>query len=150
MKAMFGAGCFWHVQFAFDKLECVKKTTVGYAGGNKDNPSYEDVCSGTTDHVEVVLVEYDENKISYEELLTAFFKMHNSTQLNRQGPDIGIQYRSVIFYFDENQKELAENKIKEEQKNYVEKIVTSVEKAPKFYSAEEYHQKYFIKHGKVC
>lgn len=150
MKAIFGAGCFWHVQFAFDKLGGVIKTTVGYSGGNKENPSYEDVCSGTTEHVEVVLVEYDENKIDYNELLDAFFKMHDPTQHNMQGPDIGIQYRSVIFYFDEKQKELAENKIKEKQKNYVEIIATKVEKAQKFYSAEEYHQKYFIKHGKVC
>lgn len=150
MKAMFGAGCFWHVQHAFDKLDGVTKTTVGYSGGNKKDPSYEDVCSGTTDHVEVVLLEYNENQISYEELLNAFFKMHDPTQHNRQGPDIGIQYRSVIFYFDEKQKRLSENKIKEEQRNFDKEIATSVEKARKFYTAEEYHQKYFVKHGHVC
>jgi peptide-methionine (S)-S-oxide reductase len=150
MKAMFAAGCFWHVQFAFDKLEGIIKTEVGYAGGNKDNPSYEEVCSDTTGHAEVVLVEYDEKKVSYEEILNVFFKMHNPTQLNRQGPDVGKQYRSAIFYYNEDQKDLALKKIKEEQNNYVEKIVTEVKKAPKFYKAEEYHQDYFKKNGRVC
>lgn len=150
MKALFGAGCFWHVQFSFDKLSGVTNTLVGYCGGIKQNPTYEEVCSGKTGHAEVILVEYNKNKISYEELLNEFFKIHNPTQLNYQGLDVGSQYRSVIFYFDEEQKNLAKKRIKNEQKNYVEKIVTELLPEKKFFKAEEYHQKYIAKGSGYC
>lgn len=149
MKVMFGAGCFWHVQFAFDKIKGIK-TIVGYSGGNKENPSYEEVCSGKTNHAEVLMVEYNEKEINFSKLLDIFFKIHDPTQLNRQGLDVGTQYRSVIFYFNEEQKKLAKNRIKEEQKNYVEKIVTKVLPAREFYKAEEYHQKYIEKGSGYC
>lgn len=149
MKVMFGAGCFWQVQFAFDKIENLI-TIVGYSGGDKENPTYEEVCTGLTGHAEVVLVEYDEKEISFEKLLGVFFNVHNPTELNKQGPDIGSQYRSVIFYFNEEQKKIIEKRIKKEQKNYVEKIVTLILPAKKFFKAEEYHQKYIEKKSGYC
>ncbi len=149
MNAIFGAGCFWHVQYAFDKLKGVK-TMVGYSGGNKKNPTYKEVCSGLTGHAEVVFIEYNKEEISYKELLDVFFRIHDPTQLNRQGVDVGSQYRSVIFYFDQEQKHLAENKIREQQNNYVEKIVTQVLFAKEFFPAEEYHQKYISKGSGYC
>jgi len=149
-KAVFAAGCFWGVQAAFDKIKGIVKTTVGYTGGNFKNPSYEDVCSGETGHAEAILIRYNPKIISYEKLLKIFWKIHDPTQLNRQGPDIGSQYRSAIFYFNEKQKELALKSIKEIQKKYKNKVVTEVRKAPEFYPAEDYHQKYYLTHAVVC
>ena len=150
-RMVFGAGCFWAIEFAFSKLKGVIKTTVGFMGGNTSNPSYEQVCSDKTGHTEVVLVEFNPKKISFESLLTEFWKMHNPTQLNRQGPDIGVQYRSVIFYFNEKQKKAAEKSLKEHQKKFKEKIVTAIEPAKEFFEAEEYHQKYYEKNNfKSC
>jgi peptide-methionine (S)-S-oxide reductase len=148
-KATFGAGCFWGVQAAFDSLKV--KTTVGYMGGNLKNPSYEDVCTDKTGHAEVVQVEYDPTQVKYENLLDVFWKTHDPTQFNRQGPDVGTQYRSVIFYHDDEQKKLALKSKKEQQKKYDTKIMTAIEPAKEFYKAEEYHQKYYLKHkGLVC
>jgi len=145
--AMFGAGCFWGVEETFRKLPGVIKTESGYAGGDYKNPSYRDVCTDLTGHAEVVRIEFDPKKISYEELLKVFWDVHNPTQLNRQGPDIGNQYRSVIFYFDNEQKKKAKESMKKEQKEYKEKIVTEIVHESKFYKAEEYHQRYLMKQG---
>ncbi|MBN2086919.1 peptide-methionine (S)-S-oxide reductase MsrA [Candidatus Peregrinibacteria bacterium] len=148
-KATFAAGCFWGVQDAFDKLDGVISTTVGYSGGKTKNPTYEDVCSHTTGHAEATLVEYDSNKISYEELVNAFFNMHNPTTVNKQGPDIGDQYRSSIFFHTSEQEETAK-KIKDEldkSGKWDNPIVTEIVPATEFYKAEEYHQKYFQKTG---
>lgn len=150
--AMFGAGCFWGVEEAFRTCKGVLSTTAGYAGGRVKNPTYEQVCTDETGHAEVVQVEYDEKVISYEELLRIFWDNHNPTQLNRQGWDVGKQYRSVIFYFDEKQHEAAEKSKKELEKSKKwgdKKIVTSIEPAPPFYPAEKYHQKYLMKRGKT-
>ena len=152
--ATFGAGCFWGIQYEFDKLDGVIKTTVGYSGGDKENPTYDEVCSDKTGHVEVIEIKYDKNIISYDELLKKFFEIHDPTQVNKQGPDIGRQYRSVIFYHNEEQKELAE-KMKEElqksEKYSPETIATAIEPAQGFWKAEGYHQKYIEKTGqKVC
>ncbi len=144
-KAAFGAGCFWHVEESFRKVKGVANTTVGYMGGNVKNPSYKDVCSHKTGHAEVCLVEYDPEKVSYNELLEVFWKTHNPTQLNRQGPDIGDQYRSVIFYYDEKQNKIALESKEKEQKKYKDTIVTQVIPAKTFNKAEEYHQRYLEK-----
>ncbi|OGW89180.1 MAG: hypothetical protein A3G33_00605 [Omnitrophica bacterium RIFCSPLOWO2_12_FULL_44_17] len=142
--AVFGAGCFWGVESAFREVSGVVNTTVGFMGGITKNPTYKEICTGTTGHAEVVQIEYDPGKISYEKLLEAFWQIHNPTTLNRQGPDVGEQYRSVIFYENSEQKKAAEqlkeklNKA-EEWKN---KIVTAVEPKKEFYPAEEYHQRY--------
>lgn len=153
-KATFGAGCFWGVQYEFDKLDGVAETAVGFMGGTTENPSYEKVCTGKTGHVEVVDLEYDPGKINYEDLLNKFFEIHDPTQMNRQGPDVGVQYRSVIFYHNDKQKELAEKIKKELQdsgKYGAKTIATAIEPAGEFYRAEEYHQKYVEKTGrKVC
>ena len=150
-KAVFGAGCFWHVEEDFRKLKGVIKTTVGYMGGKLKDPSYEEVCSDETGHVEVCKVEFDNKIISYEKLVEKFWKMHNPTQLNRQGLDIGSQYKSVIFYYNEKQKKLAMESKKKEQENYDKKIVTKILKVKNFYEAEAYHQKYLKKKGRnVC
>lgn len=198
-KALFGAGCFWGVQYYFDQVPGVVKTTVGYCGGQTKNPSYEDVCSHSTGHAEVVLVEYDTQKVisgnskadamqgageaqtepyvaygegalepatqqraassggvagsagqqddAFRILLMHFFRMHDPTQLNRQGPDVGDQYRSVIYYFDDAQKELANKIKKQSQLNFGQPIVTEISPAPEFYPAEDYHQKYTEKTG---
>ncbi len=151
--AIFGAGCFWGIQYEFDQLKGVIKTEVGYAGGHTENPTYKEVCGDTTGHAEVVEVTYDPEMISYEKLLEAFWQMHDPTTMNRQGPDIGSQYRSIIFYFDENQKELAEKSKKDLSNSgkYKDPVVTEIVAAMPFYKAEEYHQKYFEKTGqKVC
>ncbi|MBI2139935.1 peptide-methionine (S)-S-oxide reductase MsrA [Candidatus Woesearchaeota archaeon] len=147
-KATFAAGCFWHVQHAFDRLKGVKATKAGYTGGKTANPSYKEVCTGTTGHAEAVEIEFDEDKISYEKLLETFFTIHDPTQKNSQGPDIGTQYRSAIFYHDKKQKKAAEAFIKklESSKRFNKPIATELTKAPAFYPAEEYHQKYFEKH----
>jgi peptide-methionine (S)-S-oxide reductase len=145
-KAVFGAGCFWHVEAEFMKLDGVVETSVGFMGGNVADPSYERVCEGDTGHVEVVEVIFDPTKISYEQLVKVFFEMHDPTQINKQGPDIGYQYRSVIFYLDETQKQIAE-KIKQELDKVMGPIATKIEKASEYYKAEEYHQKYYLKKG---
>lgn len=149
MKATFGAGCFWHVEDLFSKTKGVKSTKVGYIGGNLPNPTYEEVCTDRTGHAEAVEVEYDPNEISYEDLLDVFWNNHNPTTMNRQGPDVGIQYRSAIFYHDEKQKEIAEKSKKQLDSSgkYDNPIVTEITPAPTFYKAEEYHQKYFKKNG---
>ena len=149
-KALFGAGCFWGVEETFRKTSGVTKTIVGYSGGDTINPSYESVCQGNTNHTEVVLVEFDNSKISFEELLLVFWKCHDPTTLNRQGPDIGTQYRSAIFYFNETQKKISnESKIKFAKKNQIN-IVTEITKAKEYFKAEEYHQKYIQKTGLHC
>ena len=149
-KALFGAGCFWGVEETFIKIPGVLKTEVGYSGGNTINPNYETVCSGTTNHAEVVLVEYDQNQILYQDLIVHFWECHDPTTLNRQGPDVGTQYRSVIFYFDDNQKTIAEDsKINHSKKSNLQ-IITEISKAKEYYKAEEYHQKYIQKTGLYC
>ena len=149
-KALFGAGCFWGVEETFCKTPGVKNTLVGYSGGNTINPSYESVCQGNTNHTEVVLVEFDNSKISYEELLMVFWKCHDPTTLNRQGPDIGTQYRSAIYYYNDNQKNKSINSKSEYSKNLGLNIVTEISEAKEFYEAEEYHQKYIQKTGLHC
>jgi peptide-methionine (S)-S-oxide reductase len=148
-KAMFGAGCFWGVEAMFQQLQGVTATTVGYSGGKTKNPTYEDVCSHTTGHAEVVLVEYDPSKVSYGQLLHAFWKGHNPTTLNRQGPDVGDQYRSAIFYYTPEQKTeaLASKEKLDKSGVYQKPIVTQIQPAVEFYRAEEYHQKYLEKRG---
>lgn len=146
-KTMFGAGCFWGVQYYFDQVPGVIKTTVGYSGGHTKNPTYEQVCSHTTGHAEVVLLEFDPKKITYETLVKQFFRMHDPTQLNRQGPDVGDQYRSVIFYFDDNQKKIAQNTKIAKNLQFDGRIATEITKAGPFYPAEDYHQKYTEKTG---
>jgi peptide-methionine (S)-S-oxide reductase len=143
--ATFGAGCFWGVEAAFQKIKGIIKTTVGYMGGNTINPTYEQVCSDKTGHVEVTQIEYNPTQIKYETLLEIFWKIHNPTQLNRQGADIGTQYKSVIFYHNELQKISAEKSKKKQQNEYKKKIVTEILPVIKFYPAEEYHQKYLQK-----
>src|ERR1035437_1828218 len=139
-RALFGAGCFWGIQYYFDEVPGVIKTTVGYSGGDKENPTYDEVCTHTTGHAEVTLIEFDDKKVSYETLVKHFFRIHDPTQLNRQGSDVGNNYRSVIFYFDDEQKAKSEKAIKEAQKNYKEHVVTELSPAGKFYEAEPYHQ----------
>lgn len=149
-KATFGAGCFWGVEDIFRKLEGVMDTQVGYAGGDFDHPSYQDVCSGVTGHAEVVEVNYDPEIISYTDLLDIFWNIHDPTTLNRQGPDIGTQYRSVIFYHNSKQEELAleSKKSLEASGRYEREIVTEIKPAGKFWRAEEYHQQYIEKTGR--
>ena len=145
--AYFSLGCFWSPQLEFEKVKGVKKAEVGYCGGNDPNTTYEKVCSGSTNHAETIKVEFDENEISYEQLVRFFFKIHDPTQLNRQGPDIGTQYRSEIFYKDENQKRIAE-KIKEEfNKKLNGKVVTNISEEKLYQPAEEYHQYYLKRKG---
>jgi len=148
-KATFAAGCFWHVEEAFSHLEGVVSTMVGFMGGTKKNPSYEDVCTNTTGHAEVTHVVFDPKKISYEKLLEVFWDIHDPTTLNRQGPDEGTQYRSVIFYHTVDQKRAAEqSKSKLHQSGkYKNSIVTEITKATTLYPAEEYHQHYLAKQG---
>lgn len=148
-KATFAAGCFWGVEDAFSHLNGVVSTTVGYAGGHMKNPTYEDVCSNETGHAESVLVEYDPAKISYKELLDIFWSIHDPTTLNRQGPDVGSQYRSAIFYHSEDQKKAAllSKAGLEASRGYVLPIVTEIVPAGEFYRAEEYHQQYLAKKG---
>lgn len=148
-KSTFAAGCFWGVQKIFDKIKGVKKTKVGYTGGKTKNPTYEQVCSHTTGHAEAIHLEFNSQEITYQQLLEAFFKMHCPTQKNRQGPDIGDNYRSAIFYHNNEQKKQAQDYIKKlnDSKKYKKPIATSLEPASTFYPAEEYHQKYYKKHS---
>jgi methionine-S-sulfoxide reductase len=148
-KACFGAGCFWGVEYVFKKFPGILKAKVGYMGGSLKNPSYEEVCSDKTGHAEVVYLEFDEKKISYNKLLEIFFKCHDPTTLDKQGPDFGSQYRSVIFYYDLEQKKSALDFIEKYQKELGKKIVTKVEKVKEFYEAEKYHQNYYEKKGSV-
>ena len=148
-KALLAAGCFWGVEEVFRTTNGIIDTKVGYSGGHKINPTYEEVCTGNTNHAEVVKVEYDESVITYEQILNIFFENHNPTQLNRQGPDVGTQYRSSIFYLNDNQKSQAEQKIYSLQENFNNNIVTEIIKATEFYLAEEYHQEYVAKGG-IC
>jgi methionine-S-sulfoxide reductase len=136
------------VQFYFDQVPGATKTTVGYTGGHTENPTYEEVCTHTTGHAEAVLVEFDPSKVDYQTLLKQFFHMHDPTQLNRQGPDIGDSYRTAIFYFTEEQKQLAEEIRAEVQKTYDKPIVTEIAPAGPFYEAEDYHQKFTEKTGR--
>jgi peptide-methionine (S)-S-oxide reductase len=149
-KATFGAGCFWGVEASFQKVKGITKTTVGYMGGNTKNPTYEQVCTNRTGHAEVIQIEYDEKQVTYEELLELFWDIHDPTQLNRQGPDVGKQYRSVIFYHNELQKKQAEISKKEKQKKFDKEISTDIIPSVEFYPAEEYHQKYLEKQGRSC
>jgi peptide-methionine (S)-S-oxide reductase len=148
--ATFGAGCFWGVEATFQKIKGVLKTTVGYMGGTIKNPTYEDVCTDKTGHVEVVQIQFDKKIITYEKLLDVFWETHDPTQLNRQGFDFGTQYRSVIFYHNEKQKISAENSKNKKEKTgkFKKPIVTAIIPAKEFYKAEEYHQNYLKKHGK--
>jgi len=144
-KALFGAGCFWGIENYFSKINGIIKTQVGYSGGITDNPTYETVCSGNSEHAEVLYLEFNNKLITYKSLLDHFWKCHDPTTLNRQGYDIGNQYRSVIYYFSENQKEAAEKSIIANQYKFKNKIVTKITKADNFYKAEEYHQQYIQK-----
>ena len=146
-RALFAAGCFWGVQYYFDQVPGVVKTTVGYAGGHTENPTYDEVCSHTTGHAEATLVEFDPQKVTYEVLVRQFFHMHDPTQLNRQGPDVGDNYRSAIFYFDNTQKETAEKMRDKAQKTLEQPIVTEIRVAGPFYEAEAYHQKFSQRTG---
>lgn len=147
-QAIFAAGCFWGVQYYFDQVPGVTGTTVGYTGGTTEDPTYEEVCTHTTGHAEAVLLEFDTNEVSYETLVHQFFRMHDPTQLNRQGPDVGDSYRSAIFYVTDEQKEIAEKVMEELQPAHDGKIVTEITMAGPFYRAEEYHQKFTEKTGR--
>lgn len=148
-KAMFGAGCFWGVEAAFRKVPGVIDVAVGYSGGTTENPTYPDVCSHTTGHAEVVLVDFDPTQVSFERLCEVFFSIHDPTQLNRQGLDLGDQYRSAIFTFSDEQAETAKavRDRLEKSGRYRDEIVTQIAPAATFWRAEEYHQRYFEKHG---
>lgn len=150
--ATFGAGCFWGVEAAFRQLPGVSDAVSGYMGGAKENPTYQDVCSDRTGHAEVVQVIYDPGKVSYDALLDLFWRMHDPTTRNRQGPDVGTQYRSAVFYHTpEQEREALASKAKLEQSGaYKRPIVTEIEPATTFYRAEDYHQRYFEKHGVSC
>jgi len=145
-KAIFAAGCFWCIQEIYDAMDGVTKTTVGYIGGNIQSPTYEDVCTGDTNHAEAIEIEYDETIIKFETLLNMFWEIHDPTTLNRQGPDVGTQYRSAIFYTNEEQRIKSEESKKNLNINkFNGKIVTEIAKATTFYPAEEYHQHYNLK-----
>ncbi|WP_391486195.1 peptide-methionine (S)-S-oxide reductase MsrA [Acinetobacter pittii] len=143
-QALFGGGCFWCVEAVFLQIRGVEKVTSGYAGGHTTNPTYEQVCQGDTQHAEVILVDFDEQQVTYSQLLDVFFATHDPTTLNRQGNDIGTQYRSVIYYYYEEQKQAAEHTI-QTLKNDDLDIVTELSPVPTFYPAEEYHQNYYAK-----
>jgi peptide-methionine (S)-S-oxide reductase len=147
-KATFGAGCFWGVEETFRQLKGVAATAVGYEGGTTNCPTYKDVCTDRTGHAEVVQVEYDPKQISYEQLLDVFWHSHNPTSLNRQGPDVGTQYRSVIFFHDAKQEKVAKtSKEKLQKTGYKSPIVTQIVSATIFWKAEDYHQQYLAKRG---
>ena len=148
-KATFGAGCFWGVEAAYRQIPGVLSTKVGYLGGTMDNPTYRDVCSGRTGHAEVVEVTYDPERLTYDDLLTVFWENHDPTTLNRQGPDVGTQYRSAVFYHDEEQNAaaIASKEEREKSGRHHRPIVTEITPATPFYEAEEYHQQYLEKRG---
>ncbi len=145
---MFAAGCFWGVQYYIDQVPGVIRTTTGYSGGTTEDPTYEEICRKNTGHAEVVLVEYDAGKVSLETLCRQFFRMHDPTQYNRQGPDVGDQYRSAIFYFTDEQKEVTTRVMQELQAQFDVPIVTQIEQAGSFYEAEDYHQKFTERTGR--
>ena len=151
--ATFGAGCFWGVEAAFRNVNGVEATAVGYMGGTLKNPTYKDVCTGQTGHAEVVQITYDPSKVSYHQLLDVFWSIHDPTQLNRQGPDIGTNYRSMIFYHDAEQGRLARRSKEAIEVSGVfgfRKVMTEITPARELYLAEEYHQRYHEKHGGSC
>ena len=143
--AVLALGCFWGPEIKFSKLEGVNKTEVGYCGGNSNKTTYKEVCSGNTNHAEVVKIDFDNSKISYEDILSYYFNIHDPTTLNQQGPDIGSQYRSEIFYMDNDQKHIAEKILSEKNKIFKGKIVTKISEVKNYCKAEEYHQKYLEK-----
>lgn len=145
-KALLGGGCFWCIEAVYNRVEGVVSALSGYAGGARKNPSYEQVCSGATGHAEVVEITYDPDIITYEEILDIFWTIHDPTTLNAQGADRGTQYRSVIYYYDEGQKEKALTSIQSAQKQWNDPIVTELSPAPEFYEAEAYHQNYYNEH----
>jgi peptide-methionine (S)-S-oxide reductase len=145
--AIFGAGCFWGIEVAFGKVKGVTSTSVGYTGGATDNPTYEQVCTGKTNHAEVVWVEFDPSSVSYEELLDVFWGCHDPTTLNRQGPDRGTQYRSVIFFTDPAQEAAAIKSKEQNSGRFPNPIVTEITAESKYYIAEDYHQQYLAKRG---
>ena len=150
MKATFAAVCFWYVEDLFRKVKGVSSATSGYTGGTMPSPSYQDVCTDRTGHAEAVQVEYDPEQVSYDELLKVFWENHNPTTLNRQGPDIGTQYRSAVFYHDAEQENAAKEYVKKLQESMPEKkVVTEITLAKEFFKAEEYHQRYFEKQGLI-
>ncbi len=151
-KATFGAGCFWCVEAVFQNLDGVEEVVSGYSGGEIKNPGYMEVCSGRTGHAEVVEITYDPDKVSFEELLEVFWKTHDPTTLNKQGADVGSQYRSVVFYHDEEQKLLAEKfkSLIDEKGIYDKPVVTEISPAKEFYKAEEHHQNYFNKNPEAA
>jgi peptide-methionine (S)-S-oxide reductase len=149
-KATFAAGCFWGVEAAFRKINGVTDTAVGYMGGTLDHPSYEDVCTDQTGHAEVLQVEFDQAVVSYEQLLDTFWQVHNPTTLNRQGPDVGTQYRSAIFFHSPAQEAQAVQSKEQAQAKFARPIVTQIVPAQTFWRAEEYHQRYHEKHGGAC
>lgn len=150
--ATLAAGCFWGIEEAFMAVDGVLSTRVGYIGGHTNNPTYRDVCGGNTNHAEAVEVVYDAERVSYADLLALFWRIHDPTTLNRQGPDIGTQYRSAIFYHNDAQKTVAEqSKAQQEQsKRFPRPVVTEIAAAAPFYEAEEYHQQYNLKNGRHC
>ena len=143
--AILALGCFWGPEIKFGKLQGINKTEVGYCGGNSNKTSYKEVCSGNTNHAEVVKIDFDNKIISYEEILNFFFDIHDPTTINQQGPDFGSQYRSEIFYIDNNQKNIAEKILIEKNKIFKGKIVTKISEVKNYCKAEEYHQKYLEK-----
>ncbi len=152
-QATFGAGCFWNVEEAFRRVEGVVDVKVGFMGGRTKDPTYIQVCGGKTGHAEVAHLTYDPTKVTYEKLLEKFWQMHDPTELNRQGPDVGEQYRSVIFYHTPEQKKLAEESFREVETSgmYKDSLATKIEKAKPFYAAEEYHQQYLAKrNANIC
>ena len=146
-KALFAAGCFWGVQYYFDQVPGVVNTVVGYTGGHTEDPTYDEVASRTTGHAEATLLEFDPEQVSYETLVKQFFRMHDPTQLNRQGPDVGDEYRSAIFFYDQEQRKTAIHIRNAEQKARDKMIVTEIEPAGPFYEAEPYHQKFTERTG---
>ena len=148
-KAVFAAGCFWGVESTFQQMDGVKSTTVGYIGGKVKNPSYELVCTGITGHAEAVEVEYNPNIVSFEKLLDTFFQLHDPTTLNRQGPDVGTQYRSAAYFSNDEEKKIIESKVNtlNESGKFRSKIVTEIEAISEFYNAEDNHQDYYKKRG---
>lgn len=148
-KAVFAAGCFWGVESTFQQMEGVKTTTVGYIGGKVTNPSYELVCTGLTGHAEAVEVEYNPQVVSFEKLLDTFFQLHDPTTMNRQGPDVGTQYRSAAYFSNNEEKKIIENKIDalNESGKFSSKVVTEIDAISEFYDAEDYHQDYYKKRG---
>jgi peptide-methionine (S)-S-oxide reductase len=150
-KATFGAGCFWGVEHFFAEVPGVADAVSGYEGGAADNPTYRQVCTGTTNHAEVVEVTFDPAKVAYPKLVELFFKMHDPTQMNRQGPDVGTQYRSAIFVHSPEQECVARKELEKARARFPRPVVTSIEPAQTFWKAEDYHQDYFVKnHGHSC